>query len=581
MTTGGSKRSRALLTLLALLAVVLLTSVGVVWLEPASAVWTEKENTIQHRKLRELNAFSWITDIISFFKGLKYRWIVPELFETIPNPPQTSIAIVIGSGFGGSIAALRLAEAGIQTTVLERGQEWPISTTREIFPHELLRDGRGLWHRKYARNPVYAYPGVTMPVDKFGGILDITEYENIEVWRCSGVGGGSKCFTGVMIQPDQQYFDSIFEGTNITYEEMDMIYFPRVKEKLNLSPIPNDIYESQPWGKSHIWDKQARNAGYAIDRPDSIFNWDMIRDELDGKCRSSATLGMSTMGNSNGAKFDTTQNYLKEAEQTGFVEVFPNQQVTEIRETVDGYEVDIKKLDPFGKVVDEYSIGAEYLFLAAGSIGTSELLVKAKAKDTITGLNNEIGLGWGSNGDGIAVRVFSEISGFAAQGSPCSSMIHDADGPLPTTFEAWYVPGVPDIGFQGSLCMAMDMDNRGSFEYQSAADTVDLVWPSDGNDLAEESCRRVNNILAEADPKTKVGLWPFAEDVYTGFTAHPLGGAILGKATDEFGRVRNKKQLYVVDGALIPGTTGAVNPSLVISALAERSMENIVANDFP
>jgi cholesterol oxidase len=64
------------------------------------------------------------------------------------------------------------------------------------------------------------------------------------------------------------------------------------------------------------------------------------------------------------------------------------------------------------------------------------------------------------------------------------------------------------------------------------------------------------------------------------FTAHPLGGAVLGKATDDYGRVLGYDGLYVLDSAAIPGSTGAVNPSLTISALAERNIERIIAEDL-
>jgi choline dehydrogenase-like flavoprotein len=63
-------------------------------------------------------------------------------------------------------------------------------------------------------------------------------------------------------------------------------------------------------------------------------------------------------------------------------------------------------------------------------------------------------------------------------------------------------------------------------------------------------------------------------------TAHPLGGAIVGAVCDQFGRVWGHPGLYVVDGAFIPGFVGAVNPSLTIAALAERSVERIIAEDI-
>jgi cholesterol oxidase len=59
-------------------------------------------------------------------------------------------------------------------------------------------------------------------------------------------------------------------------------------------------------------------------------------------------------------------------------------------------------------------------------------------------------------------------------------------------------------------------------------------------------------------------------------SAHPLGGAVIGKVCDLDGRVENHPGLYVVDGALIEGSTGLANPSFTIAALAERCMDRIV-----
>lgn len=63
------------------------------------------------------------------------------------------------------------------------------------------------------------------------------------------------------------------------------------------------------------------------------------------------------------------------------------------------------------------------------------------------------------------------------------------------------------------------------------------------------------------------------------FTYHPLGGLVLGEATDDYGRVRGYRNLYVTDGSLIPGGTG-VNPFVTITALAERNIERVLAEDL-
>ncbi|UUZ59622.1 GMC family oxidoreductase [Nocardioides sp. B-3] len=62
-------------------------------------------------------------------------------------------------------------------------------------------------------------------------------------------------------------------------------------------------------------------------------------------------------------------------------------------------------------------------------------------------------------------------------------------------------------------------------------------------------------------------------------TRHPRGGAAMGSVCDLEGRVHGARGLYVLDGALIPGTTAACNPSMTIAAVAERALERIVAED--
>lgn len=61
-------------------------------------------------------------------------------------------------------------------------------------------------------------------------------------------------------------------------------------------------------------------------------------------------------------------------------------------------------------------------------------------------------------------------------------------------------------------------------------------------------------------------------------TYHRLGGCVLGRATDNYGRARGYSRLYVVDGSLVPGSIG-VNPFVTITALAERNMTRILAED--
>jgi cholesterol oxidase len=126
---------------------------------------------------------------------------------------------------------------------------------------------------------------------------------------------------------------------------------------------------------------------------------------------------------------------------------------------------------------------------------------------------------------------------------------------------------------------------------------VKLNWP-DGKNLgdpkllkaAEFAYRLIDrkNATSISQPQTNITLGSYSrrkirvtDQVSDTFpTFHPLGGAVLGKACDLYGRVSGYRGLYVVDGALMPGSTGGTNPSFTIAAMAERCMERILTEDI-
>ncbi|GAB2526724.1 GMC oxidoreductase [Nocardia heshunensis] len=502
------------------------------------------------------------------WNALFQAW-VPEIFAPLPDPPEHSEAIVIGSGFGAAVTALRLAEAGVQNTVLERGSRWPNDPWREIFTGDDLPDGRGFWHRT-------SFTGVNkvpMPCGDFGGVLDVTQYPGIDVWRAAAVGGGSIVFTGAMVAPPRNLFDQVFGGV-VNYDELDSVYYPRVRQMLRLSTMPQDVYDSAPFTHSRVWDQQVRAAGYEPQANDSIFNWDVVRSELSGGSRASATASRSNLGNSNGAKFDLNQNYLRYAEGTGRSAIFPGHRVDTIGQDGSGkYVVAVSKLSPAGQVLRTRTLTCDRLFLGAGSVGTSELLVRAQATGALPNLNEHVGDGWGTNGDVVLARSISSLS-TTGGGVPSASRIFDDSG-MPLHLESWYVPGIPvDVGAIASLGIVLD-PTRARFGYDRGSNGVGLSWPRAAQDAVVAACRAVDHKVAQAGGSV-VDYSPIAYDAQGFFTAHPLGGAVLGRATDGYGRVVGHPGLYVMDGAGIPGSTATVNPSLTITAVAERNIEAII-----
>lgn len=498
-----------------------------------------------------------------------FREWVPEIFAPIPDPPEHTEAIIIGSGFGAAVTALRLAEAGVVNTVLERGSRWPNDPWREIFTGDDLPDGRGFWHRT-------SFTGVTkvpMHFADFGGVLDCTEYPGIDVWRAAAVGGGSVVFSGAMIAPERKLFDHLFGGV-VDYGELERVHYPRVRQMLRLDRMPADIYAAPPFTHSRAWDEQVRKAGYQPIPNDSIFNWDIVRGELAETTKASATVARSNLGNSNGAKFDLDQNYLKYAQETGNSTVFPGHRVDSIATEPDGrFVVTVTKLAPAGAELGTRTLTCDRLFLGAGSVGTSELLVRAQATGALNDLNEHIGDGWGTNGDVVLARGASSVAGFG-QGVPSASRIFD-DSDVPVTLESWYIPGIPfETGALASLGMVLD-PARARFGYNSDTGEVGLSWSRAEQEATVDAARAVDHGIAErADALAGYGALGY--DANGLFTAHPLGGAVLGKATDGNGRVHGHPGLYVMDGAALPGSTGTANPSLTIAAVAERNIEAII-----
>ena len=479
-------------------------------------------------------------------------------------------AIVIGSGFAGAVTALRLGQAGISTALIERGQRWVYSGP-DSFPTLAdlgMGDKRTTW-----MGEVDAASG-QIPTEKYTGMLERISGDNVDAVCGAGLGGGSLVYGGVLLQPKQEYFEMVLP--NISYSDMATKYYPRVLDYVSGGPIPDDILAYPQYSAKRAFIADATAGGLEIAKSHVGFNWDVIREELTGGQPAAASIGDYVFSCNSGAKNTLDRNYIAAAESTGKVQVYTLHNVVTIsRLGLRGpYEVICDRLNEDGLVVGSHRFVCEYVFLAAGSLNTTKLLLKVKALGDLKGINDAVGQNWGANGDELmaVMGVTSDLG--PVQGGPPSIAAWDNNNTVkPVGF--MHSPSNNFIGMPPTqLQMAMTVsDQLGSISYNANTDSAFINW-----DLANDTNARQARLEALQKIATNSGGMILQDtDMGRPVMWHPVGGAIMGEATDpNTGELYGQPGLFVMDGALMPGSTAMANPSLTIAANAERLMENIL-----
>ncbi|MFF0633503.1 GMC oxidoreductase [Nocardia sp. NPDC004151] len=478
--------------------------------------------------------------------------------------------IVIGSGFGGGVTALRLAEAGVPVLLLERGMRWPTGPNATTFPNATAPDKRMLWHRSSPE--LFGRPVV---FDKYTGLVEAVPGENMTALCAAGLGGGSLVYQGMSLQPTEAVFSTHFPG-GLDWAELDSVYYPRVARMLGLAVAPDELVETPNYRAARVFAEHARDAGLPVSKIPMPIDWNYALAELRGEMAASYTNGAGSLGVNNGGKHTVDVTYVAAAEATGRVTVQTLHEVTDIERAPDGrWTVHVNRTDTAGTVLENKILTTDALVLSAGSLNTTRLLVRAAAKGQIPDLPDQLGRGWGTNADRIYVWTAPTEEFGLAQGGPVvygSLNWDDPDG-AHTVIQA----SIPPLSVDAHSTMMVGYGvstGRGEFRYDSAADTATLHWPADGDATIQ------NNHIGPAVQRI-AGPSSTLLDTNLAFpsTWHPLGGAGMGAVCDLDGRVLGQSGLYVLDGALMPGNTAACNPSMTIAALAERALDRLVKTD--
>ena len=465
--------------------------------------------------------------------------------------------------------------------ILEMGRLWsqPASDGR-IFCKTLSPDGRAMWFKDRTEAPLQTFLGldvINRKIPRYAGVLDRVNYPGISVYLGRGVGGGSLVNGSMAVTPKRSYFETVFPEVNA--DEMYSRWFPLANRTLGVETVNATWFET---ARSQRYARVARDAahraGFRTTFVPTVYDTAHLQSEEASQQPRSALAQEVIYGNNHG-KRSLDKTYLADAMATGRVSLYSLQQVHRIRREANGeYLLDVRQIDEQGTVLADVTLRCGTLFLCAGSVGSSELLVKARESGDLPHLSEEVGRGWGHNGNVMAARnnpvwlptgtlqstmPFMGIDDWAHPSRPAFVEIT----PLPTGFENWI-----------SMYLGVTRNpERATFRYSAITGQVTLDWRREQNATSVNALKSLLDVI-----NTKEGT-RYRTDLFGGgrvfaddFTYHPLGGCLLGRATDDVGQLKGCPGLYVNDGSLIPGSVG-VNPFVTITAMAERNIESVLA----
>ncbi|MFJ6097091.1 FAD-dependent oxidoreductase [Williamsia muralis] len=506
--------------------------------------------------------------------------------------------VVVGSGFGGSVAALRLAEKGYKVAVLEAGRRF----TDDQLPKTSWRLRKYLW----------------APWLGCYGLQRIHLLPDVLVMAGAGVGGGSLNYANTLYQPPKRFFEDPQWGHITDWQDELNPYYDQARRMLGV--VDNPLVTAADKVMREVADDMGVGDTFTT-TPVGVFFGNGTERESDpffggvGPERTACTeCGSCMTGCRVGAKNTLVKNYLHLAENAG-VTVLPLTTVRAVRPSADGYEVVTRRTGAKLWRKDT-SIFAGQVIFAAGTYGTQKLLLSMKETGELPELSDQLGSVVRTNSEAVLAATARDREVDYTQGIAITSSFHpddhthiepvrygkgsnaigllqtvlsDGGGPVPRVLKTIGVALRHPAAFFRSL----------SVRHWSEKTVIALVMQTDDNSLELGSKRTIfgrqlTSRRGAGDPPPswipqghkairlladKIDGDPggsIAEVVNIPMTAHFLGGCVIGAdadhgVVDPYHRIYGHPGLHVVDGSAVSANLG-VNPSLTITAQAERAI---------
>lgn len=521
---------------------------------------------------------------------------------------------MIGSGFGGSVSALRLAEKGYRVAVLECGRRFE----DEDFAQTTWQLGRYYW----------------MPKLGLRGILRLTVFKDVFIASGCGVGGGSLGYANTLYRARPAFFADRQWGELGNWEDDLSSHYDVAERMLGVADYPLEGPADQllkEYGEEiGVGDtyKHTRVGAYfgepGVTVADPYFGGD-------GPDRAGCIgCGSCMVGCRHNAKNTLRKNYLWFAERLG-VDVIADTQVTDVRpvsggaeDGADGYEVTAERSGAWLRR-RRRTLTAGGVVVAAGALGTNALLANCRHRGSLPRVSERLGELVRTNSESVnAVTAPGDERDFAKSVAISSSIYPDPDthvevvtygrnadsmSLLFTLLTGRGTTLTRPFAWLGQVVRHPIKFLRTFWPFKWSRRTVILlVMQTLDNAIRLRPKRRLLGrgvkLQTEQDPdRPNPTFIPAADEVARWWerrtgglaqgglteaifniptTAHILGGAVIGPdaehgVIDGRHRVYGYENLLICDGAAVPANPG-VNPSLTITALAERAMAQVPPN---